>query len=127
MSHRAFIGLGANLGNRTANLADAIRRMADNAEVVKTSSIYETEPWGFEDQPKFLNQVVEIRTDLEPVDLLDFVKDIETDMYREETFRYGPRKIDLDILFYDDLIYASDALTIPHAFLHERAFVLSPA
>ncbi len=126
MNHRAFIGLGANTGNRAQNLVDAVHRLAENAEVIHTSSIYETEPWGFEDQPKFLNQVIEIKTGLDPMDLLDFLKDIESAMGREKTFRYGPRKIDLDILFYDDLVYASDTLTIPHPFLHERAFVLIP-
>ena len=126
MVRQAFIGLGTNLGDRAQNLADAVQRLAESAEVVKKSSIYETEPWGFEDQPKFLNLVVEIKTDLEPNELLDLLKEIEQEMGREETFRYGPRLIDLDILFYDDLIYSSDTLTIPHPFLHQRAFVLVP-
>lgn len=126
MNHRVFIGLGANLGDRVRNLAQAIKRMGQHAEVIKTSSLYETEPWGYADQPPFLNQVAEIRTDLNPIELLNFLKEIETAMGREESFRFGPRNIDLDILFYDDLTLATDLLTIPHPALAERAFVLIP-
>jgi dihydropteroate synthase/2-amino-4-hydroxy-6-hydroxymethyldihydropteridine diphosphokinase len=124
MNHRVYLGLGANLGDRARNLAEAIRRLGQHAEVVKTSSMYETEPWGFEDQPKFLNQAAEIQTGLSPTELLAFFKEIETAMGREKTFRLGPRSIDLDILFYDDLVMASDLLTIPHPALADRAFVL---
>jgi dihydropteroate synthase/2-amino-4-hydroxy-6-hydroxymethyldihydropteridine diphosphokinase len=126
MNHRVFLGLGANLGDRARNLAQAIQRLEKHAKVINTSSIYETDPWGFEHQPKFLNQVVEIRTDLSPVELLAFLKEIEADMGREKTFRLGPRNIDLDILFYDDLSMTSDSLTIPHPALAQRAFVLIP-
>jgi 2-amino-4-hydroxy-6-hydroxymethyldihydropteridine diphosphokinase / dihydropteroate synthase len=126
MSHRAFIGLGANLGDRTQNLREAIRRLGEVAEVKLASSVYETEPWGFEGQPKFLNQVVEVETELGPEELLQGLKGIEVAMGREESFRYGPRKIDLDILFYDDVRHTSDSLTIPHPALPERAFVLIP-
>jgi dihydropteroate synthase/2-amino-4-hydroxy-6-hydroxymethyldihydropteridine diphosphokinase len=126
MSHRVFLGLGANLGDRARNLAEAIQRLEQQSEVINTSSIYETDPWGFEDQPKFLNQVAEIRTDLSPAELLAFLKEIEADMGRKKTFRLGPRNIDLDILFYDDLSVVSDSLTIPHPALAQRAFVLIP-
>jgi len=126
MTHRAFISLGANLGNRSENLAESLRRLGVITRVVKISSVYETEPWGFQDQPKFLNQVIEIKTELNPTELLQELKKIEMVMGRESTFRYGPRKIDLDILFYDDLELATEALVIPHPSLHERAFVLVP-
>ena len=126
MSHRVFLGIGANLGSRAQNLAEAIQRLSQQVEVSQTSSIYETAPWGFEDQPKFFNQVVEVQTALNPAELLAFLKEIEADMGREKTFRLGPRKIDLDILFYDDLSMASDSLTIPHPALTQRAFVLIP-
>lgn len=126
MNHRVFLGLGANLGDRARNLTEAIQRLGQHAKVIKTSSMYETEPWGFEEQPKFLNQVVEIRTGLSPAELLAFLKEIEVAMGREKTFRLGPRNIDLDILFYDDLVIISDSLSIPHPALAERAFVLIP-
>ncbi len=126
MNHRVFLGLGANLGDRARNLAESIQRLEQQSEVINTSSIYETDPWGFEDQPKFLNQAAEIRTDLSPAELLAFLKEIEADMGREKTFRLGPRNIDLDILFYDDLFMVSDSLTIPHPALIQRAFVLIP-
>ncbi|MBM3137919.1 MAG: dihydropteroate synthase [Chloroflexi bacterium] len=126
MNHRVFLGLGSNLGNRGKNLADAVQRVNQQVEVIKTSSIYETEPWGFKDQPKFFNQVVEGQTALDPAELLTFLKETEVAMGREKTFRMGPRIIDLDILFYDDLVIESGSLTIPHPALTQRAFVLIP-
>ncbi len=89
-------------------------------------AVYETPPWGYNDQPAFLNQVVEVQTELEPEDLLAKLKGIENNLGRVKNFRYGPRCIDIDILFYGDRVYQSDALTIPHPFLAERAFVLVP-
>ncbi|MCI0446540.1 2-amino-4-hydroxy-6-hydroxymethyldihydropteridine diphosphokinase [bacterium] len=121
-----FLALGSNLGDREANLRNAINALPPMVNVVRESPIYETEPWGFEDQPKFLNQVVEAETDLPPFELLSYIKKIETELGREPTFRYGPRLIDLDILFYDNLIIRRPTLTIPHPKLHERSFVLTP-
>ncbi len=122
-----FIALGSNLGDRRANLAAAIHRLGDLGVVAQTSPVYETEPWGLREQPRFLNQVVELRTDLPPHALLRHLKAIEAAMGREGGGpRYGPRLIDLDILFYDDLVLTSYGLTIPHPRLHERAFVLVP-
>jgi 2-amino-4-hydroxy-6-hydroxymethyldihydropteridine diphosphokinase len=121
-----FLSLGTNLGDRAANLRSAISALAPAMRVVRESSIYETAPWGFEDQSYFLNMVVEAETDLAPLDLLKYLKTLETELGRTPTFRYGPRLIDLDILFYDELILQKPELTIPHPRLHERAFVLVP-
>jgi len=126
MNHRVFLSLGSNLGNRGKNLAEAIQCLSRQTEVIQTSSIYETDPWGFEDQPKFFNQVVEVQTASTPTELLAFLKEIEVELGREKTFRMGPRIIDLDILFYDDLVLTSNPLTIPHPALIQRAFVLIP-
>lgn len=123
---RVFIALGSNLGNRQANLRGALARFAPQMVVRDESYIYETAPWGYADQPAFLNMVVEAETSLEPGALLAFLKNIEQEMGREATFRNGPRLIDLDILFYDDLVLDSPPLVIPHPRLHERAFVLVP-
>jgi len=93
---------------------------------VKTSALVETEPWGVKEQPPFINMALEAETDLDPEALLGTLKDIERALGRRETFRWGPRTADLDILFYDDLVMESDTLQIPHPFLHARDFVLTP-
>ncbi|NOX61593.1 MAG: 2-amino-4-hydroxy-6-hydroxymethyldihydropteridine diphosphokinase [Chloroflexi bacterium] len=122
-----YLSLGTNLGDRAANLEEARRRLGPRVRVKKVSPIYETAPWGILDQPDFLNQVVEGETRLSPFDLLAFVKAIERDMGRDPSeVRYGPRPIDIDILFYDDLEQTSETLTIPHPELAERAFTLVP-
>ena len=126
MAQDVFIGTGSNLGDRQAALAKAAELLAPDANVTKASRVYETPPWGFEDQPAFLNQALQVETKLDPPALLDHLKRIEQKMGRKSTFRFGPRIIDLDILFYGDLIYTSDTLQIPHALAAERAFVLVP-
>lgn len=126
MVQDVFIGAGSNLGDRQAALATAAELLASETNVIKASRVYETPPWGFEDQPAFLNQVLQVETKLDPPVLLNHLKRIERKMGRENTFRFGPRIIDLDILFYGDLIYTSDRLQIPHALAAERAFVLVP-
>lgn len=126
MTHTAFIGLGSNLGNRKRKLSEAVRLISAKSQMIALSSIYETEPWGYENQPSFLNQVIEVETDLDPEPLLKFLKQIEKELGREETFRYGPRTIDLDILLFDSLVLKSEILSIPHSNLAERAFVLVP-
>jgi 2-amino-4-hydroxy-6-hydroxymethyldihydropteridine diphosphokinase len=95
-------------------------------EVKKKSPVYETPPWGYADQPPFLNQVVMVMTYLEPEQLLSHLKRLETVLGREPTFENGPRVIDVDILFYDDVILNTPPLVIPHPRLHTRAFVLVP-
>jgi len=126
MKHTIHIALGTNLGARLENLRAAIDAMPPDVNVVEESHVYETPPWGYEDQPAFLNMVVKAETDLEPESLLKYLKQIEAELGREGNFRWGPRLIDLDILFYDDLIMESPPLVIPHPRLHERAFVLVP-
>jgi 2-amino-4-hydroxy-6-hydroxymethyldihydropteridine diphosphokinase len=126
MTHIIYISLGSNLGDRLANLRNAMTNISPEVKAVAKSSIYETEPWGYSDQPSFLNQIIKANTDLAPFDLLAFFKEIEVSMGRQETFRFGPRLIDLDILFYDDLVLNTPKLTIPHPRIIERAFVLIP-
>lgn len=121
-----YLALGSNLGDREANLRAALAGMEPKVHVLEESNIYETPPWGYTDQPAFLNMAVKARTRLRPRGLLKYLKELEAEMGREESFRYGPRKIDLDILFFDDLILNEDALTIPHPRMQERAFVLVP-
>jgi 2-amino-4-hydroxy-6-hydroxymethyldihydropteridine diphosphokinase len=125
-----YLGLGSNLGQREANLAQAVRLLVNSGQVklLRSSSIYEAEPWGFTDQPSFLNAVLEIATILSPVALLELVKIVEAEVGREPTFRWGPRLIDVDILLYGDQVVQRDEpdLQIPHPRLGERAFVLVP-
>lgn len=125
-NHIAYLALGSNLGNRLANLKNAISNLTPQMDVKKKSPVYETPPWGYADQPPFLNQVVMVTTYLEPEQLLSHLKRLETVLGREPTFENGPRVIDVDILFYDDSIINSPPLVIPHPRLHTRAFVLVP-
>ncbi len=123
---RVFLGLGSNLGDRYGRLIEALDRLQAYVAIETISSIYETEPWGYADQPRFLNAVCSGGTDQTPQELLAIVKTIETDMGREPTFRYGPRVIDIDILLYGEAIIEQEDFSIPHAHLHERDFVLAP-
>lgn len=126
MDHIVYLALGSNLDDRLANLKQAIATLPPQMEVKAKSYVYETPPWGHEDQPKFLNQVVMVKTYLEPEPLLKHLKRLETTLGRKASFQYGPRLIDIDILFYDDLVLDSPSLVIPHPRLHERGFVLLP-
>ena len=126
MKHIIYLALGTNLGDRLANLNAAIDLLSRSTVLGPRSNIYETPPWGYTDQPAFLNMAVKCETGLEPESLLKRLKQIEVEVGREKTFHWGPRVIDIDILFYDDLIFESERLIIPHPRLHERAFVLVP-
>jgi len=131
MAHRVYLALGTNLGDRLTNLRAALGALAPQVIVRAESLVYETEPWGYADQPAFLNQVVHAETELSPLELLTHLKALEQALGRVPTFRNGPRLIDLDILFYDDLVLDTSTssvppLVIPHPRLHERAFVLVP-
>ena len=126
MIHKVYIGLGTNLEDRQANLQHPVEALEPKVSLCHASSIYETATWGFTNQHSFLNQVLECETTLTPFRLLNFLKQIEKDLGRVLNFRNGPRLIDLDILFYDDLVMHTDQLEIPHPRLHERAFVLVP-
>jgi len=123
---RVYLGLGSNLGDRVENIEKALRMLSERVRLTARSSLYETEPVGVRDQPWFLNVVCTGETDLDPQALLDFVKGIERAMGRVESVRFGPRIIDIDILFYDDLVLKTPNLEIPHPRLTERAFVLVP-
>lgn len=121
-----YLALGTNLGDRPANLRAAIAALLPSVVVRQSSPVYETPPWGLTDQPAFLNMVVKAKTRLEPAALLATLKRIEQELGRTPTVRWGPRVIDMDILFYDDLVLETPAATIPHPRLQERAFVLVP-
>jgi len=121
-----FISLGANLGPARENIARAIRSIKKNCRVLAVSSLYESDPVGPQDQPKFTNAVVKVETDLSPFDLLDHPMAVEREIGRKKTRRWGPRVIDIDIIFYGDLVISTDSLVIPHPRAHERRFVLEP-
>jgi len=121
-----YLGLGANLGDRRATLSLARERLAGVLQDIRCSRLYETPPWGVEQQPRFLNAVCCGRTTLAPPELLVYLKSLERELGRVPTAHWGPRVIDVDILLFDDLVYATADLTIPHPRLHERAFVLVP-
>jgi len=95
-------------------------------KISKASSVYETQPVGYKDQPWFLNMVLELETTLEPLNLLELLLSIENQMGRKRNQKFGPRNIDLDLLFYDDIVLNSDTLTLPHPRMHERKFILVP-
>ena len=124
--HTVYLALGSNVGNRAANLKAAIAALPPQMEVKAKSRVYETPPWGYTNQEKFLNQVVRVQTYLAPELLLKHLKRLEVALGRVPTFQYGPRLIDIDVLLYDDLVFESAALVIPHPHLHERGFVLLP-
>jgi GTP cyclohydrolase-4 len=125
-THTAYLGLGANLGDRQSNLTQALQHLRTKVSVEKVSAFYSTKPVGYLDQPDFLNIACQIATDLSPLDLLHFVKQIEKIMGRQASFRNAPRPIDIDILLYKDLALDTPELTIPHPRMRERAFVLAP-
>jgi len=126
MKHTVYLALGSNIGDRLANLKQAIASLPPQMEVKARSHVYETPPWGHTDQPMFLNQTLKVTTYVDPEPLLRHIKRLEIALGRKSTFRNGPRLIDIDILFYDDLVLDTPALTLPHPRLHERGFVLLP-
>lgn len=121
-----YLSTGSNLGNREQNLASALAALTDIISVTAVSSIYETEPWGYADQPAYLNQVIAGVTELSPLDFFQFLKKIENGLGRQPSFRYGPRLIDIDILTIGSLVLDTPDLVIPHPRMQERAFVLVP-
>jgi 2-amino-4-hydroxy-6-hydroxymethyldihydropteridine diphosphokinase len=121
------LAIGGNLGDRAATLRDAVRRLVAHGFIVDAvSSLYETPPWGYADQPPFLNGAIRGRTTLSPQDLLTLAKQVEHDLGRQPTFRNGPRPVDIDIAHYDDQIIDGPGIQVPHPGLAERAFVLVP-
>jgi 2-amino-4-hydroxy-6-hydroxymethyldihydropteridine diphosphokinase len=126
--HHAYIGFGSNLGNRLENCRKALEALSKipSCRLLKTSSFYETDPVGLVEQPSFINGVVLLETAKDAHRLLRQMLNIETSLGRIRTLKWGPRSIDLDLLFFDDLIIDSPELSVPHPFLHERRFVLKP-
>ena len=126
---RVFIGLGTNLGDDLErNLRNALEAIGTlpGTEVVRVSSFLGTEPWGATDQPRFLNAVAEIRTQLEPLPLLQALKQLENELGRIPTYRWGPRAIDFDIILYGERVVDVPGLCIPHPRYREREFVMAP-
>lgn len=124
---RIYLLLGTNLGKLKENLMNAIEELSKNGiKILKKSKIYKTKPWGKEDQPDFINMVVEVETGLNPKELLETIKDIERKLKREKTEKWGPRIIDIDILFYGNQIINEPDLTIPHPYFFERPFAIIP-
>ena len=121
-----YLGLGSNLGDRKANLEKALQLLGERLQIEQVSSIYETEPVGYAEQPMFLNAVCRAETELGPLQLLSLIKGIEATLGRVPSFTNGPRSIDVDILFYNDFCMETADLTIPHPKIKERAFVLIP-
>jgi 2-amino-4-hydroxy-6-hydroxymethyldihydropteridine diphosphokinase len=129
MPERVFIGLGTNLGDDLErNLRNALAAIGTlpGTEVVRVSSFLTTEPWGATDQPRFLNAVAEIRTQLEPLPLLQALKRLESDLGRVPTYLWGPRAIDFDIILYGERVVDIPGLRIPHPRYREREFVMAP-
>ncbi len=120
----SYILTGSNLGNRFEYLLNAKKAVKTSGHVVNQSSIYETAAWGLEDQPSFLNQALEIHTEFPAAVLLDNLLKIEEDLGRKRDIKYGPRFIDIDILFFNKEVIEQKGLTIPHPQLHKRRFAL---
>ena len=126
--YAAYIGFGSNIGNRLKHIQNAIHALSktEGISLQKISSVYKTDPVGYEAQAEFLNGVVEIQTNLSPLSLLHTLKDIETAIGRQHRIRWGPREIDLDLLIYEDLCIQTEKLVVPHPEMHLRRFVLVP-
>jgi 2-amino-4-hydroxy-6-hydroxymethyldihydropteridine diphosphokinase len=127
--HTVYLALGSNLGDKNHNLLSATTLIAERIGVLSAvSSIYESEPWGFDSDNSFLNQVIKVETNLEPLELLAITQEIEKKIGRTEktNHSYQDRIIDIDIILYNDLIYESERLTLPHPLYKERDFVMKP-
>ncbi len=124
---KVYFLLGGNLGDRLSTLKQALRALSEAVgPVLQRSSIYETEPWGKQNQPTFLNQTALLETEKAPPEILQVIKQIEQDLKRKRFEKWGSRTIDIDILFYGEQVYEDDQLSIPHPALHTRNFTLVP-
>jgi 2-amino-4-hydroxy-6-hydroxymethyldihydropteridine diphosphokinase len=122
-----YLLTGSNLGDSTAYLAEAAKQIEQKVgKIVRRSSLYETAPWGITNQPAFLNQALQVETSLKPAPLMEVLLTIENEMGRKRGEKYGPRTIDIDQLFYEDLIIQNINLVIPHPEIQHRRFVLVP-
>jgi 2-amino-4-hydroxy-6-hydroxymethyldihydropteridine diphosphokinase len=128
MTSKAWLSLGANLGDPAAQIAEAVKRIDAHPaiSVISQSSVLITKPWGKTDQPDFANIAIEVETSLKPLELLDVLLDIERAMGRVREEVWGPRLIDIDIIAYDRFEIKTARLTLPHPYAHERSFVLDP-
>ena len=124
--HQIYLAIGSNIENRKQHIETAIVLLCEKVRGITIAPLYETKPRYFEDQNNFLNTVLRGYTDLEPRELLQFTKAVQKEVGRVERFRNGPREIDIDILFYDNVVYKDEELEIPHPRLQERDFVLQP-
>lgn len=126
--HKVYLSLGSNMGDKRENLIEAIKRIGEleSTEVIKSSTILETKPFGYIEQDNFLNACLEVKTLLTPQEFLSSILKIELDMGRVREIKWGPRVIDIDILFYDNEIIQEDNLAVPHPWICEREFVLEP-
>ena len=122
----AFLALGSNIGDRISFLLKAVELISRICSVEAISPVYETDPWGYEKQGKFLNCAVKIGSPFDPHGLLRFLKEVEKKVGRKERFRWGPREIDIDILLFENEIVNTPELTVPHRYLLERDFFLKP-
>ncbi|MEL6276369.1 MAG: 2-amino-4-hydroxy-6-hydroxymethyldihydropteridine diphosphokinase [Bacteroidota bacterium] len=124
---KLYLGMGTNKGDRAKQLADALEACGRQlGHMLIASPIYETAAWGIEEQADFLNQVVLVETSVPPLECLEIVLDIEAQLGRQRMIKWGPREIDIDLLFYDDLIFQDHRLSLPHPYIQERRFVLQP-
>lgn len=126
MAQHVYLSLGSNLGDRAGNLRYALGALEPSVLIFSVSSVYETAPVGVTDQPAFLNIAVGGTTDLDPHELLRWLKHVEVEAGRKPTYRWGPRVVDIDILLYDALVLAEPDLSIPHKEMTQRAFALVP-
>lgn len=128
MENTAYIGVGSNQGDPLSNCTGAIDRICASKKnrLLKQSSYYRTEPWGYREQNDFINLVIKVQTSYTLLELLDFLQSVERELGRVRTIPWGPRTIDLDILFYNNDIFTSPRLTIPHPHIGNRDFVLIP-
>ncbi len=127
MAHTAYLGFGSNIGDRKRNILKAYERLSEKGlKIIEKSGFFKTAPYGYESQPEFLNSVALVEVEAGALRLLEIIKEVEKEIGRTETFRWGPRVIDIDILFFEDLVLKSEVLNIPHLDLHNRCFVLYP-
>ncbi len=128
MQKIAYLSLGSNMGDKITNIENAIKAIGavEGIRITSISSSYETEPWGKKDQDNFMNVVVEIASELSPLELLENLQKIEIKMGRQRLEKWGPRNIDIDILLFGDEVLGSQKLTVPHPYMRERLFVLIP-
>lgn len=126
--NKAYLGLGTNMGDKQAYLKEACKIISDNPNIniVKISKVYKTKAWGYTNQDDFLNICIEVDTNLSPEELLEVCHEVENKLNRVRVIRWGPRTIDVDILFFNNIISKDENLTLPHPRIKERAFVLIP-